>query len=310
MADKKNILVIKLGALGDFIQALGPMKAIRTHHPDAKVTLLTTKPFVKFAQKSGYFDEVVIDKRPKWHDIAGWIHLKKILNAGAYGRVYDLQNNDRTSIYFKLFSKRTEWVGVAKGASHENSSPERTAGKAFDGHRQTLGLAGIKQVDVDNLSWVVPEHTFDLPTPYVLIVPGGSEQHLEKRWPAASYATLCRKLLTSRITPVLIGTKAESVVTDSIKNAVPDVIDLTGKTDLFDLPFLARTAKAAIGNDTGPMNIIGPTGCPSLILFSRKSNPLRHAPLGSRVKTIKRDSLDDLTPETVWNEFANYATGL
>jgi hypothetical protein len=40
-----RILVIKLSALGDFIQATGPMKAIRTHHPDARITLLTTAPF-------------------------------------------------------------------------------------------------------------------------------------------------------------------------------------------------------------------------------------------------------------------------
>ena len=48
----KNILVIKLGALGDFIQALGQMKAIRSHNPESKIKLLTTKPFQAFAEKS------------------------------------------------------------------------------------------------------------------------------------------------------------------------------------------------------------------------------------------------------------------
>ena len=40
-----RVLVIKLGALGDFLQALGPFAAIRHHHKEAKITLLTTAPF-------------------------------------------------------------------------------------------------------------------------------------------------------------------------------------------------------------------------------------------------------------------------
>ena len=51
-----KILVIKLGALGDFIQATGPFKAIRQHHRGAHITLLTTPPFVSLASDSSWFD--------------------------------------------------------------------------------------------------------------------------------------------------------------------------------------------------------------------------------------------------------------
>ncbi|MEP0337122.1 MAG: lipopolysaccharide heptosyltransferase family protein, partial [Alphaproteobacteria bacterium] len=44
LSPRRNILVIKLSALGDFVQALGPMQAIRAHHPGARVDLLTTPP--------------------------------------------------------------------------------------------------------------------------------------------------------------------------------------------------------------------------------------------------------------------------
>ena len=59
------ILVIKLGALGDFIQALGPFAAIRRHHKGAPVTLLTTEPFAEFARASPYFDDVWTGGRPR-----------------------------------------------------------------------------------------------------------------------------------------------------------------------------------------------------------------------------------------------------
>ncbi|HEY0900839.1 MAG TPA: glycosyltransferase family 9 protein, partial [Micavibrio sp.] len=67
----------------------------------------------------------------------------------------------------------------------------------------------------------------------------------------------------------------------------------------FDLTVLARYAAGAIGNDTGPMHLIAPTGCPSLILFSRHSNPARHAPSGPQVKVHQVNELKDLKVEVV-----------
>ena len=61
----RNILVIKHGAMGDVILAQGPFQAIRDHHGDARIVLLTTRPFAAFLEKSGLFDEVWIDERPK-----------------------------------------------------------------------------------------------------------------------------------------------------------------------------------------------------------------------------------------------------
>ncbi|HAQ33371.1 MAG TPA: ADP-heptose--LPS heptosyltransferase, partial [Rhodospirillaceae bacterium] len=50
-----RILVIKLGALGDFIQAMGPFRVIREFHREARITLLTTAPFAALARECGYF---------------------------------------------------------------------------------------------------------------------------------------------------------------------------------------------------------------------------------------------------------------
>jgi ADP-heptose:LPS heptosyltransferase len=294
----ENILIIKLGALGDFIQSLGPMQAIRKHHPKANITLLTTKPFISIAKQCGYFDRIEIDTRPKLLQPLKWLSLKKNLNNGKFSRVYDLQNNDRTGIYFKLFNPKPEWVGVAKGASHRNTSPERTAGLAFTGHQQTLGLAGIKNVKIDPLNWMDSDISqFDLQKPYALIVPGSAPQHPQKRWP--HYTPLCSELLKKNIHPVLIGTDAEKETLDYIERKNPAVVNLCGKTKLEDLPALARNAAFAIGNDTGPMHLIAPTGCKTLVLFSNASNPKRHAPLGDNVTTLQEDNLNSLSVETV-----------
>ncbi len=293
---KEKILVIKLSALGDFFQALGAMKAIRKHHQDADITLMTTKPFGELGRKTGYFDNIIIDERPKFYQISKWWKLKKILSQENFDRVYDLQNNDRTSIYFRLFSKKPEWVGVAKGASHRNISKERTKSNAFEGHKQTLALAGINNIDTDNLDWMVSDISkFNIPNNFAVLIPGSSPIHPEKRWPAEYYIELSKWLLDNDCVPVIIGGEAEKDVTSVISSSDNRIIDLTGKTDLFDIAELGRKAKYTIGNDTGPLHIISLTNCKTICLYClKKSNPLKHTPLGKNTITMQDDDLANI----------------
>lgn len=306
---QERILVIKLGALGDFVQALGPMAAIRKHHPEAHLVLLTTKPYVEMAKLSGYFDEILVDFRPKFWQIGSWISLRRTLNSLGLARIYDLQNNDRTGFYFRLLSTpRPEWVGIAAKASHRNSAPTRNAGQAFDGHVQTLALAGIHDVQVDTLAWLVSkaqDFSF-LPDRIALIVPGSSPRHLHKRWPISSYGALCKRLSSEGVSPVLLGSMEDAESLSQIQRLAPLCINLAGKTSLFDLPALAHRAMIAIGNDTGPMHLIAPTGCPSFVLFSGKSHPHRHAPKGEFVFCLQKKKIEDVSVEEVWREIENH----
>lgn len=314
-AAQQNILVIKLGAFGDFIQALGPMAAIRRHHPDAHITLLTTAPFVTIARESHYFDQIWLDERPKLAAPHKVLALSKKLRGGNFTRVYDLQNNDRTAFYLRLFSlnpfvknKVPEWVGAAPGASHRNTSPDRIAGHAFDGHVQTLALGGVIDVRVDTLDWVSADITpFKLPHPYILIVPGSTPGRPEKRWPAAQYGALARHLYGWGYTPVITGTLGEVALAEQIQTHCPQAINLCGQTSMMDLVGLARGAAGAIGNDTGPMHLIAPTGCPCIVIFSRHSDPLRHAPRGAHVRCVQKDNLNDLRAQDVLEQISGHA---
>lgn len=292
----EKILVIKLSALGDFVIALGAMKAIRDHHPDAHITLLTTNPYKTLAEKSGYFNEIWIDNRPKVYNLPHWFKFKRQMNDANFTRIYDLQNNDRTGIYFNLFSPKPEWVGATKGASHFYDEPDRTAGLPLDGLRLTLKQGGIDTVDIDPMDWMEDNTArFKLPNNYALIVAGAAPSRPEKRWPAENYASLCQTLNSKNITPVLIGTESEKDITASIMALCPNAINLAGQTTLFDLVPLARNAKFAVGNDTGPMHMIAPTGCHTLTLFSNASNPRRNAPMGENVQTIQVDNWQELS---------------
>ena len=87
MTQQQKILVIKLGALGDMIQAMGAIQAVRRHHPQAHITFLTTKPFAQMGRDCGYFDAVQIDARPKWHQPGCWMSLRSWFQENRFDRV-------------------------------------------------------------------------------------------------------------------------------------------------------------------------------------------------------------------------------
>ena len=297
----QRILVIKLGALGDFVQALGPFAAIWRHHAGARLTLLTTRPFVGLARDSGYFDDVWVDDRPPWWRLPAILELRRRLRGGAFDRVYDLQTADRTNLYYRFWGRpRPEWSGIAPGCSHPDANPHRNKLHTIDRHRGQLKAAGIDDVPLPDLSWMPRnEDKFNLPAGYVLLVAGGSAHRPAKRWPPESFAALAKKLAAAGRAPVLIGGPADQAATAEITQLFPDVIDLTGRTSLADIAALAGAAAGAVGNDCGPMHLIAASGCPSLVLFSNASDPALCAPRGADVAILRRASLGELDVNAV-----------
>ena len=296
-AEPRRILVIKLGAIGDFFMAMPAFQAIRRHHPDARITLLTTRFFAAMATDSGWFDHVVIDNKPKRNPFA-WLNLARFLNSG-FDRVYDLQTSGRSNLYYRLLLRKPEWSGNAKGCSHPDSTPVRRAVHSFELRRAQLRSAGIADVPFADLSWLTQGRRHSVSGQTVLLVPGAAAHRPQKRWPAAQYAALAAWLQGQGYQPVVIGGKDEAEAACVITKAAPASVDLTTRTTFADIADLARDAVCAIGNDTGPMHLIAAIGCPCLVLFSSHSDPNHSAPRGSQVRILRRDDLATLSVANV-----------
>ena len=290
----RHILVIKLSALGDFVLSLGAMQAIRAHHRGDRITLLTTAPFVALARASGCFDEVWIDPRaPAWRAEV-WLGLARKLRAARFDRVYDLQRSGRTGWYFRL-AGRPEWVGKAPGCSHHYLPPPGTEPHIVEWERAQLARAGVGPLAPPDLSFIASDLArFELPAETALLVPGSAPHRPDKRWPAASYGELAEALAEEGTTPVLIGGAAERAEMEAIAQACPAARNLCGETSLFEVVTLARGARVAVGNDTGPVHLIAAAGCPTLVLFSEASHPTKSRPPWPNVETLREARLADL----------------
>jgi ADP-heptose:LPS heptosyltransferase len=297
----RKILVIKHGALGDVVLATGPFQAIRQHHKDDHITLLTTPPYADMLRTSGYFDEIWIDTRPKLYNVFAFFKLIGNINRGGFSRIYDMQTSERTSWYFKMLrNPKPEWVGTAEGASHRHNTPERTTLHTVERQKQQLAIAGIPKLPKPNIDWLTSNISrFALPARFALIAAGGSSHRPGKRWPASHYGVLCNWLVEKNITPILIGTQAEASVLSTIEAMCPTVRNLLGQTNFADIATLARSAVCAVGNDTGPIHLIATTGCHTLVLFSQFSDPALCVPRGTHVSVMREACLATLLPEAV-----------
>ncbi|GGJ14877.1 glycosyltransferase family 9 protein [Neoroseomonas lacus] len=292
-----RVLVIKLAALGDFAQAFGPFAAIRAHHPDARITLLTTKPYVPIARLSPWFDEVWEDGRPDWTDFPAVFRLARRLRRAGFDWVYDLQTSTRSSRYRWFVGRRAAWSGIAPGASHRHANPRRDLMHTVERQREQLALAGIQDFPDPDLSWLDANVArFDLPERFCLLVPGASPGRPAKRWPEARFGALAGGL---DLPAVVIGGPAETPLAAAIAAAAPGTRDLTGQTSFADIAALACRAAFCIGNDTGPTHLIAAAGCPTLALFGEDSDPALCAPRGPRATFLRHVPLSALEPAAV-----------
>jgi ADP-heptose:LPS heptosyltransferase len=297
----RRVLVIRLSALGDFIEALGPIAAIRRHHAGDRIALLTTRPLAGFAEELGLFDEVLVDDRPATFALPGWLALRRRLRMGRFDRVYDLQTSTRSSGYAWLMRPGVpQWSGIAWRCSHPHANLDRDRQHTLDKQAEQLLMAGIYPTPLPALP------PFDRPLPdkvgerdFVLLVPGSSPQHPAKRWPVARFALLARALGEIGHVPVVVGSAPEAALAAAICEACPEAVDLVGRTDIALLAALARRARLTIGNDTGVCHLAAAAGCPVIVLFSRASDPARHAPRGRLVRVFAAPDLEDLAAETV-----------
>ena len=291
----KRILVIKLGALGDFVLAFGPFATIRAHHPGTTITLLTTAPFADLARASPWFDRVLVDARPAWWNILGVLRLRRALRG--FDMVYDLQTSRRSSRYHFL-AGRPPWSGIAAGATHPHANPRRNAMHTIERQRDQLRMAGIADFAVPDIAWMAEAPPEPLPKPYAMLVPGAAPHRPRKRWPAAHFGALAAILDSRNLTPVIVGTVQDRPLAAAIRAIHPAAIDMTGRTTLRQLAAIAAGASVAVGNDTGPLHLAAATGIPCIALFSADSDPALTRPCGE-VIVLSAPNLADLPVQRV-----------
>ncbi len=300
MTEYKRILVIKLGALGDFIGLTGHYAALRHTYPNAHIALLTMTPFVKLAKASGYFDEVIQDNRSR--SPLEWIRItQKVLARGNWDLIIDWQAQSRTrSRYYTLARLGTNQPFCWGTFGKNGQMPIKYTPAKW---RFAWGKTELKSIpftpEKATLSFCKAnkEVLAKLPKKYVLLVPGCSPEHPEKRWPAENYRALALRLAVRGIASVVIGTKAEQAEIELICKDNKMAVDLCGQSALLDIPEIAAKALAVVGNDTGPEHMAEMMDRPTITLFPKLTE--RSAVHRENITNIVAPKIEDISVDEV-----------
>ena len=298
MDEYKKILVIKLGALGDFIQTTGWMSAIRHRWPDAHITLMTGAAFLKLAKCSGYFDDYIEDNRT-WNPL-DYLKIAHAL-ADHFDLIIDLQMQKRTKKRYytlaRLWTKnRFCWAYRQEGSLVVRVTEPKP--RLMWGKENTEQIAIRGEVSSLAFCHANPEVLAELPERYVLLIPGCSPTHLYKRWPAASYRELALRLAKENIYSVVLGTSAEKNEIDLICQDNPKAVNFCNKSSLLDIPEISQKALAVVGNDTGPQHMAELGKVPVITLFCRITRG--SAVYRANVVNIVENKISDISVEQVF----------
>jgi ADP-heptose:LPS heptosyltransferase len=302
----QRILIIKLSALGDVVQAEGAMHDIRLHHPDAEITVMTTPPFQRYMERCPWVDRIFIDPRDSRFRLDRMLVLRGRLRQQHFDMVYDLQQVGRTNFYYRFFLKNTPWMGGIPGCSCFCKRPDDRC--AADHFALSLARAGVQirytlQSDVSWLADDVDEllEGAGLTGPFVVLIPGGSANHPEKRWP--HYPELAEMLHAYGLRVVTVPGPDEMEVSRSIKGEM--LLNGDGSyLDIFKLAGVLRKAAFVVGNDTGPTHIAVHMQIQGLALFSNHIPAAFSGIQHGRFDWIERPDLADLTVSEVGKRLA------
>jgi ADP-heptose:LPS heptosyltransferase len=265
-----NILIIKLGSLGDVVQISGALRDIREHHKNEKITILTTSKYLNLFKNCPYIDDCLEDERLPRYNIFYLLRLKKIVNSLKFNKAYDLQNSNRTSFYRKFLFNIKDWSSSKDipENKYNNSVLQR-----FDEQLRKSNIQTLYTLKPD-FSWAAEKansYNLDTDKKYVLFFPFCSKDLIHKRWPYFSeLINLIKKNHPQYALVVAPGPgEIEEAKNLDIKIALNNNLPL----NFFELASLIKKSHLVIANDTGPAHMAAHLGARGFTLFGPHTTP-------------------------------------
>jgi ADP-heptose:LPS heptosyltransferase len=265
-----NILIIKLGSLGDVVQISGALRDIREHHQNEKITILTTSKYLNLFKNCPYVDDCLEDERLPRYNVFYLLRLKKSINSLNFNKVYDLQNSNRTNFYKKFLFNIKDWSSSKDipENKYNNSVLQR-----FDEQLRKSNIQTRYTLKPD-FSWAaVHTNNYNLDTnkKYILFFPFCSKDLNHKRWPYFSELINLIKQNHSQYELVVAPGPGEIEEAKSFKIRV--ALNNNSALDFFELASLIKKSHLVIANDTGPAHMAAHLGAKGFALFGPHTTP-------------------------------------
>jgi ADP-heptose:LPS heptosyltransferase len=295
----RRLLILRGGALGDFLVTLPAIALLRQRWPNAEIELIGNPVAAALAQNRGLLDRVHPQSSARWLPLHGRAPLPPDLHAWLSG--FDLILSfqpDPTGDLAARFPLRLGQRFLA-GAPHPTAGP---AAAHFCAPLRALGLAP------ETLVWRMEPLTPPPPPPRPWLIHPGSGSP-RKNWPVARWLELAAQLPGPAT--LLLGeaeiarplpqplAAARQTRARTVRNGKRD-LGLLWEPPLEELLRRLAGARAFLGHDSGVSHLAACAGSPGLLLFG-PTDPAIWKPPAANVRALQSAGrLDALTvPEVL-----------
>lgn len=301
MALRRNILLFHQGALGDFILTWPIALALARIYPQSRVFYVTQSQKGKLAEKVLGIEWA--DSESGWHPLfADRADLSeapaKLIAASHSVLCFHSQPNERWMQNVKQAAPEANVLSIDPNPP-ENWPAHATAWQLEQLRPWSAAHAATVQIHRSIESRGLPMGRSSSPGEIVIHPGSGSAS---KNWPVEKFIELAHRLKNAGYAVCFAAGEVEQEKwdTDVMKrlNASGEVRQMT---NLLDLKSQISGARVFLGNDSGPGHLAGILGVGTVVLFG-PTDPKRWKPLGPHVRALRREPLDALDVEAVFNE--------
>ena len=265
-----NILIIKLGSLGDVVQISGALRDIREHHKNEKITILTTSKYINLFKNCPYVDNCLEDERLPRYNIFYLLRLRKIINSLNFNKVYDLQNSNRTNFYRKFLFNIKDWSSSRDipENKYNNSVLQR-----FDEQLRKSNIQTLYTLKPD-FSWAAEKannYNLDTDKKYILFFPFCSRDLIHKRWPY--FSELINLIKQNHPEYSLVVAPGPGEIEEAKSLDIKIALNNNLPLNFFELASLIKKSHLVIANDTGPAHMAAHLGARGFTLFGPHTTP-------------------------------------
>ncbi|QDV06339.1 ADP-heptose--LPS heptosyltransferase 2 [Planctomycetes bacterium Poly30] len=288
-----RILLVRLGAIGDVVNALIVANGIRHHLPAATIGWAVHPLSKPLLEGHPAVDRIHVWK--KGDGLRGFRGVVREVRDSSYDVALDLQRLQKSALLAR-FSGAPRVLGFDRGRAKEQSWLW-TKERILSGHprehmvlqyQRFLDLLGLPRApllrtlatDSESEAWAVRfvAEACGGAAPILLNI-GASKP--EKLWPEASFRALAPDLERDfpDVPVVVTGGPQDVQMGRALGQAVSKWHVLTGETSLRQLTALLSLSRGMVTGDTGAMHMAAALSVPTVAIFG-PSDPLRTGPFG------------------------------
>jgi heptosyltransferase-2 len=293
-----RILAVRFSSLGDLILTTPLLRAIRTAHPRAEVTLVTRREYVPLFAQSPRLTEVIgYDSHTPLRTLAGRLRegrfthrldlhgsLRSVLLRRLVGGRWGTYPKHRIARSVLIRTKRNVYRDQRHVAERYFDAARRL-GVQPDGEPPEIFLHRDALAAADRF---LAEHRLGQDRTLVSLIPGAA--HATKEWPEPHWRDLVRQLTGAGMDAVILGGAREQAVAARLAEAGGErAVSAAGLFDIQGTAALLKRSRCAAGGDTGVMHLATAVGTPVVTLLGPTVGAFGFLPYHARATVLERE---------------------